>query len=120
MHYTADMFAIKSDLKEISRERKELGDASIYNMFSFPLMMLVIIELLVFFYFMLRIFVFRTKLFQEDIASNNGLETHQHGSSTGNDENCQNESLAHGMKNHQDFSVFGDMYWKLPLKCFRW
>ena len=29
MHYKADLFAIKSDLKEISRLRRDLGDAAI-------------------------------------------------------------------------------------------
>ena len=115
--------------ENVQRKEGNGCDASIDDIFSFlyifltiyePLTILMILELLTFFYFMLRIFVFRIKLFQEDIVSTNGLETHQNGSSTGNGETCQNESLAHGMKNHQDFSVFGDMYWKLPLKCFRW
>ena len=35
MHYKADMFAIKSDLKETSRLRRDLGDAAIDGFFNF-------------------------------------------------------------------------------------
>ena len=35
MYYKADMFAIKSDLKETSRSRRDLGDAAIDGIFNF-------------------------------------------------------------------------------------
>ena len=35
MHYKADMFVIKSDLKETSRLRRYLGDAAIDGFFNF-------------------------------------------------------------------------------------
>ena len=37
MHYKANMFAIKFDLKETSRLRRDLGDAAIDGFFQFPL-----------------------------------------------------------------------------------
>ena len=110
MHYKADMFAIKSDLKEIARERRELGDAAVDCIVNFlwnfltlygPMMVLGFLAL---FCFTLRMFAFRIKLFQEDISLTGGMENHQHVSLVGNTVHRQNKSTG-GTKNHQHDSL---------------
>ena len=115
MHYKADMFVIKSDLKETPRLRRDLGDAAIDVFFNFLCNLLTLygpmmaLEFIACFYFVLRILAFRVILFQEDIpfAGNTGncqneftggTENHQHDSSTGDTDNSHDTSLANVVK----------------------
>ena len=71
MNCKADMFSIKSDLKEVSKKRKKLGAATMDHIFSFLFTLLtlhgpmMLFQILAVFYSVLRIFACKIKAFQE-------------------------------------------------------
>ena len=69
MHYKADMFAIKSGLKETSRLRRDLGDAAIDAFFNYLYNFLTFYGPMMAFEFMAFLLRIENSCFQNKIVS---------------------------------------------------